>query len=406
MAGDAEGWNKTGHIFLVADGMGGHAVGEKASAKAAGEIPHTYRKYAEEGAASAIRRAFQEVNASINAVGQENPEFRGLGTTGSALVLRPEGAWLGHVGDSRVYRIRSGHVEQLTYDHSLQWELARREGVRPEDLPDIKKNVIVRSLGPDPLVEVDVEGPHPIDPGDAFLLCSDGLTNLVEDDELGAIVESMSAEEGAKLLVELANLRGGPDNITVLIVKVGDISPPPGVPRVGKLKTAWTAWMDRVPWPLTVMMLGLFLAVAFVVAITQELPGQVLLFLAAGGALGVGLYGLIRDSLKPKPPPPPKEEPRELHVYRRLSCELGKSIVERFSQFGEQLRQHSQERGWNPDAEAFEQHHGHARELAEKDQLRDAFREECRGIQILANCFNKNRKKEEVFQPKWDIVAS
>ena len=135
-AGDPAAWQRGGHVFIVADGMGGHAVGEKASAKAAGEIPHTYLKYADEGPATALRRAFLEANAGIHAVGQENPEFRGLGTTATALILRPEGAWLGHVGDSRAYRVRDGWVEQLTYNHSLQWELARREGVRPEDLPE------------------------------------------------------------------------------------------------------------------------------------------------------------------------------------------------------------------------------------------------------------------------------
>src|SRR4029077_13310793 len=145
---------------MVADGMGGHAVGEKASAKAVRDIPHTYHKHAHEGAAPALRKAFLEANAGIHAVGQENPEFRGMGTTATALLLRPEGAWVGHVGDSRAYRVRNGVIEQISFDHSLVWEMAKRQGVDPDGLQGIPSNVIVRSLGPEPLVQVDVEGPH------------------------------------------------------------------------------------------------------------------------------------------------------------------------------------------------------------------------------------------------------
>src|SRR5205807_5217244 len=221
LAPDADRWKEHGHFFLVADGMGGHAVGEKASAKAVRDIPHTYHKHAPEGAAAALRKAFVEANAGIFAAGQENPEFRGMGTTATALLLRPEGAWVAHVGDSRAYRVRNGVIEQLTFDHSAVWEIARRQQVNPEDLQGIRSNVILRSLGPDAFVEVDVEGPHPIRPGDVYLLCSDGLTGSVTDYEIGAVVSALPPAEACDLLVELANLRGGPDNVTVLIARVG-----------------------------------------------------------------------------------------------------------------------------------------------------------------------------------------
>src|SRR6478736_10496406 len=188
--------------------MGGHAVGEKASAKAVQDIPHLYQKHAREGIIPALRRAFTEANAGIYNVGQENPEFRGLGTTSTALVLRPEGAWVGHVGDSRAYRIRDGVTEQLTFDHSWVWEIAKRQGIDPDELGDFKKNVIIRSLGPDPEVEVDIEGPHPVKPGDSFLLCSDGLTGVVTASEVGAVVGALPPEDAARLLVHMANLRG------------------------------------------------------------------------------------------------------------------------------------------------------------------------------------------------------
>ncbi len=129
MATDEETWLDRGHVFLVADGMGAHAVGEMASAMACNIIPHTFHKYASDGVVPALRKAFQEANSSIHERGQQNREFQGMGTTSTALVLRPDGAWIGHVGDSRAYRIRSGKVEQLSFDHSLLWEKARRQNV-------------------------------------------------------------------------------------------------------------------------------------------------------------------------------------------------------------------------------------------------------------------------------------
>src|SRR5260370_25741457 len=141
-----------------------------------------------------------------------------MGTTTTALLVRPEGAWIGHVGDSRAYRIRDGQIEQMSFDHSLVWEMARRQGVDPDGLQGIPSNVIVRSLGPEPLVQVDVEGPHPVQAGDTYLLCSDGLTGQISDSEMGAIASVLPPAEACRFLVDLANLRGGPDNITVLIV--------------------------------------------------------------------------------------------------------------------------------------------------------------------------------------------
>src|SRR5262249_53382571 len=112
--------------------MGAHAVGELASELAARIIPHTYQKHASQEGVPALRKAFIEANASIHAKGQQNPEFGGMGTTATALVLRPEGVWIGHVGDSRAYRIRGDKIEQMSFDHSLHWEMARRQDIDPE----------------------------------------------------------------------------------------------------------------------------------------------------------------------------------------------------------------------------------------------------------------------------------
>ena len=112
-------------------------------------------------------------------------------------------------------------IEQLSYDHSLVWEYARLKHIDPDEVQDIPSNVIHRCLGPEPLVQVDIEGPHPLRSGDIFLLCSDGLSGQVTDHEIGAVASVLPPAEACRFLIDLANLRGGPDNITVVIVRVG-----------------------------------------------------------------------------------------------------------------------------------------------------------------------------------------
>ncbi len=211
-----------GHLLMVADGMGAHAAGELASKLAAEGVPYLYRKYIELSPPDALLRAFRETNLEINRRGTANTDFHNMGTTSSVLVLLPHGAITGQAGDSRVYRLRGDTISQLTFDHSLQWEL-RAAGQVSEGMDlsaVVPKNVITRSLGPNPTVEIDLEGPHAIAIDDTFLLCSDGLTGRVEDQEIGAILSCLPPKEAAQALVDLANLRGGPDNITVLIAKV------------------------------------------------------------------------------------------------------------------------------------------------------------------------------------------
>ena len=144
IAEDEQSWRSRGHLFLVADGMGAHAAGELASQLAAANIPHLYRHYRDLPPAEALRRSIIETNHEIYRRGQANPDFHSMGTTASVLVLLPQGALIGHVGDSRVYRLRGNRLDQLTFDHSLQWEL-RSLGRIPEDSDlarSIPKNVI------------------------------------------------------------------------------------------------------------------------------------------------------------------------------------------------------------------------------------------------------------------------
>lgn len=222
LAPNAEAWEKRGHVFLVADGMGGHAAGELASKIAADNVPHTYTKLGTVAAPSALVKSIKDANGQIHSRGKSSVDFHGMGTTCSTLVLMPHGAIVAHVGDSRVYRLRPDRtLEQLTFDHSLAWEMIARGQVRESQVALlVRKNIITRSLGSAPEVEVDLEGPFPTQPGDVFLVCSDGLSGQVEDQEIGSTLASLDPEEAARALVHLAILRGGPDNITAIVVRV------------------------------------------------------------------------------------------------------------------------------------------------------------------------------------------
>ncbi len=221
LADNQTDFERRGHLFLVADGMGAHAAGELASKMAADIISLVYRKAPNRLPTEAILAAMINANHQIHTRGQASPDFHGMGTTTTTLLMLPCGAMLAHVGDSRAYRWRKGRVEQLTFDHSLVWEMRATGQFANNELPGyISRNIITRSLGPHPAVKVDLEGPHPIENGDTFLLCSDGLSNQVQDEEIGLVLGCLPPEEAVRVLVDLANLRGGPDNITVLAAKV------------------------------------------------------------------------------------------------------------------------------------------------------------------------------------------
>ena len=221
LCGDYDEWHRCGHLFVVADGMGGHAVGDLASRITVDTLPHAYFKRDAPSVQSRMRQAIYAANKAINDRGRENREFEGMGTTCSVLSLSEDGATIGHVGDSRVYRVRRGYIEQLTFDHSLQWEMIRLGRATIENVELFHpRNVITRCLGPDPLVQVDIEGPFSVEAGDQFVLCSDGLTNHVTDAEIGQTVASLPPAESSRLLINLANCRGGSDNSTVVVIGI------------------------------------------------------------------------------------------------------------------------------------------------------------------------------------------
>ena len=220
LADNQADFEQRGHLFLVADGMGAHAAGELASKMAADIISLVYRKAPNRLPTEAILAAMINANHQIHGRGQASPDFHGMGTTTTALLMLPHGVVLAHVGDSRAYRWRNHRIEQLTFDHSLVWEMRAAGQFPNNELPGyISRNIITRSLGPHPAVKIDLEGRHPIENGDTFLLCTDGLSNQVQDDEIGLVLGCLPPAEAVRALVDLANLRGGPDNITIVVAK-------------------------------------------------------------------------------------------------------------------------------------------------------------------------------------------
>ncbi|MGE0711384.1 MAG: Stp1/IreP family PP2C-type Ser/Thr phosphatase [Planctomycetota bacterium] len=214
-----------GRLVVVCDGMGGHSGGEIASRMAVKAIIEFYEAGESDNIVEALRSAIERANRTVYNEGQRLRELEGMGTTVTAIVHRREMVYFGQVGDSRCYLIRAGQMKQMTKDHSLVQQLVDEgllDASEMESHPD--KNVILRSLGVKPEVEVDVS--HiPIADNDLFLLCSDGLSGLVTDPEMLQIVREGEAA-GKQLraicedLVNQANAAGGHDNITVQLLRV------------------------------------------------------------------------------------------------------------------------------------------------------------------------------------------
>jgi protein phosphatase len=220
-------------LYVVCDGMGGHAGGETASRLAVQTIerelisarlrpddPFASRApLAESPLASALREAVEGACAAVFRTSKMNPELHGMGTTCISLLINGEHALVGHVGDSRAYLVRDGEVTQISEDHSLVNEQVRAGLLTAEEAKTSRlKNIITRSVGFEEDVLVDVLG---VDSrvGDKLLLCSDGLANLVDNQEIRDHLVENPLEEVPRKLIELANERGGDDNITAIAVE-------------------------------------------------------------------------------------------------------------------------------------------------------------------------------------------
>lgn len=363
MAGDEAAWGKFGHLLIVADGMGAHAAGELASQLSVELIPHHYRKLVRGLHAEALHQALTETNAEIFRRGQANPEFRSMGTTTCVLAIVPEGALIAHVGDSRVYRLRGSQLEQLTFDHSLVWEMRAsgelsEEAIRNSTIP---KNVITRSLGPNASVMVDIEGPFPLQVGDKFLLCSDGLSGQLSDEEIGVLLQVLDRDTAVQAMVDIANLRGGPDNITVVVGEVTSdaiIANKPAPSEGTNRKTA--------AFPIA---FGIAAAVALLLSIVllalQQFPIALLALAAAAVAFASGWYKYQSASI-------PSERPAGVHgksPYRRIACKPDQRFTENLAQVVSELESWFDENHWSTASVELSS----ARDLAKKAQKESRF---------------------------------
>jgi len=210
-------------IFVVCDGMGGHAAGEVASRMAVESVLTTWTTSAPTPTQQAIRSAVRQANAVVFAASLD-AETRGMGTTCTALALSGREGYIGHVGDSRCYLVHRGQCSQLTADHSRVGEMLRMRLITPEQAAHHpSRSQLTRSLGNAPAVQVDIVR-TPVAKGDSFVLCSDGVWDLVSRQEIAQACALPSAGEGAEALIEWALERGAPDNVTVLVVHVtGDL---------------------------------------------------------------------------------------------------------------------------------------------------------------------------------------
>ena len=210
-----------GSLLIVADGMGGHSAGEVASQLAVETVSRVYYE-AQGSPQEALRLAVEEANRRIHSAAAEDPSKHGMGTTCTALALRGDQALGAHVGDSRLYMLRAGQLYQLSEDHSAVMEMVKLGLISKEQARTHEdKNVILRALGTNPEVEVSVIEPFGVREGDRYLLCSDGLYDLVRDEEIAAVLtEAEDVHAAGERLIVLAKERGGHDNITVGILAI------------------------------------------------------------------------------------------------------------------------------------------------------------------------------------------
>lgn len=396
LADSTERWQSHGHLLLVADGMGAHAAGELASQIATDTIPHSYQKQPSDSLSEAIVAAVRAANDAIYNKGQNTVDFQGMGTTCSALVIMPSGAVAAHVGDSRIYRLRCEQFEQLTFDHSLVWEMAAAGHATEEEVPAyVPKNVITRSLGPHPTVAVDVEGPFPVESGDRFLLCSDGLTGPLKPELIGMVLGSLPLNEVAQTLVDLANLLGGPDNITVVVAEVVDAKQlgsaalvESGVvpkKRASKPRATSNSWE---PWLSVTFGLSVLVCIGLIVQ-HDYLPAAIC------GVLGFGIWALKMGwgGGPSCPPTAPKEISMQGKApYRQHACKPSATSIETLSDIVRQLEDLEHQREWKFDWKEIQSERQHAHEAIAKGDYSQAVVSYCSAVRRLMHSLRETRQ--------------
>lgn len=213
-------FNPKGQLFIVADGIGGHIGGKKAGEMAINIVQQDFFTNQSENIPKSLRQAFENANTQIFLKAGGGDPFQKTGTTCTALVLIEDRGYIAHVGDSRIYRISKNKIEQLTLDHTEIAEMLR-QGVT-------ERSVLSRALGVESSVKIDIQEKLPLKPGDAYVLCTDGLAR-VSNEEIKDIVLSNSPQEACKSLVQLANHLGGEDNVTAQVIRINQVRQNPPI---------------------------------------------------------------------------------------------------------------------------------------------------------------------------------
>ncbi len=232
---DAIALDEAAGLVVLADGMGGYNAGEVASQMLTGFLHDELGRWLHDtgGApASAVRQAMSicldNANRAIFEAANDNPRYAGMGTTLVMAAFRPEGVWVGHVGDSRAYRLRGGVLTQITRDHSLLQEQIDAGLITPEQAAfSANKNLVTRAVGVEDTVLLETHQ-HDVQSGDLFLMCSDGLSDMLDDEAIARVLlASESLESGTKALIDAANDAGGKDNISVILGRAAGTSGAP-----------------------------------------------------------------------------------------------------------------------------------------------------------------------------------
>jgi protein phosphatase len=219
---DDQQFLRKGRLAVVADGMGGYEGGQEASRLAVETLVEVYRDFGGDDPQAALVEALQTAHEQIREYSFAHPELRGMGTTCTAAAIVQDSLYYVHVGDTRLYLIRDGQITRVTRDHSYVGRLVESGMITPEEAENHpQRNILTAALGTNPDLIMDSPGqPEPLHPEDVLLICSDGLWGQVRDPEILGAVENKSAEETGRKLIELARERGGPDNITVEVLRL------------------------------------------------------------------------------------------------------------------------------------------------------------------------------------------
>jgi PPM family protein phosphatase len=219
---DDQQFLRKGRLAVVADGMGGYEGGQEASRLAVETLVEVYRDFGGDDPQAALVEALQAAHEQIREYSFAHPELRGMGTTCTAVAIVQDSLYYVHVGDTRLYLIRDGQISRVTRDHSYVGRLVESGMISPEEAENHpQRNILTAALGTNPDLIMDSPGqPEPLRPEDVLLICSDGLWGQVRDLEILDAVENKSAEQTGRKLIELARERGGPDNITVEVLRL------------------------------------------------------------------------------------------------------------------------------------------------------------------------------------------